>query len=183
MKKTVFSANAIAAAAVLATGCSTVNESAGSSKRTPDEFRVVRKAPLTVPPEYALRPPAPGESRPQELRPDAQAKAAIFGADFGKDASEGEKLLVQKAGGAATDPKIRAQVDYDASGTLRKGKSFSDRILYFNKNDGAPGTGDEAISEEDEAARIKREQDAIENSTGGGDVVIQRKASSKLPGL
>ena len=49
------------------------------TKVTPDEFRVVTKAPLVVPPDYALRPPAPGEPRPQELQPESAARTALLG--------------------------------------------------------------------------------------------------------
>ena len=41
--------------------------SALGGKNPPDEFAITTKAPLVVPPDYALRPPKPGESRPQEL--------------------------------------------------------------------------------------------------------------------
>ena len=32
-----------------------------------------------VPPDYALRPPAPGEPRPQELQPESAARQALIG--------------------------------------------------------------------------------------------------------
>ena len=56
----------VASALVAATGlglagCNSTRNALGMTKVTPDEFRVVSKAPLVVPPEYALRPPAPGE--------------------------------------------------------------------------------------------------------------------------
>ncbi|HCE25147.1 MAG TPA: DUF3035 domain-containing protein, partial [Hyphomonas sp.] len=47
---------------LLATGvamaASTACTSSGGGSRTPDEFRVVTMAPLTVPPNYKLRPPS-----------------------------------------------------------------------------------------------------------------------------
>ena len=90
----------ILAIAAVTSGCIT--------NRTPDEFRVVRKAPLTVPPDYNLRPPAPGEARPQELLPDAQARVAVFGADIGGNASPGEQLFIKAAGADTTDRLVRA---------------------------------------------------------------------------
>ena len=41
-------------------GCHTASRALGMTKVTPDEFRVVTKAPLTLPPDFSLRPPAPG---------------------------------------------------------------------------------------------------------------------------
>ncbi|MDZ4761373.1 MAG: DUF3035 domain-containing protein [Alphaproteobacteria bacterium] len=150
-----------------------------SGPQTPDEFRVVRKAPLTVPPDYNLRPPAPGESRPQELEADAQARVAVFGTDIGKDASEGEKLLVKQAGGDAVDRAVRAAVDYDAAQTVRKSRSFSDSILNFGR--GIPS--EPLLDPVAEAERLRAEQVAVQDLTGGGDVLIRRRATSKLPGL
>lgn len=56
-------ASALVAAAGLG-GCQSTRQALGMTKVTPDEFRIVTKAPLVVPPDYALRPPAPGEPRP-----------------------------------------------------------------------------------------------------------------------
>ena len=53
-----------AVAAIGLAGCQSTQKALGMSKVVPDEFRVVSKAPLAVPPDYALRPPAPGEPRP-----------------------------------------------------------------------------------------------------------------------
>jgi hypothetical protein len=163
---------AASAAALQAGACS-------SGPRTPDEFRVVRKAPLTVPPEYNLRPPAPGESRPQELEPDAQARAALFGSDLGADASEGERLFIAKAGGAAVDRSIRSAVDYETAQVLRKNRSFADQILSFGRG----GDGDAVLDPEAEAERLRLLNEAASDLTGGGAVVIGRSTSGKLPGL
>lgn len=149
-----------------------------SGSNTPDEFRVIRKAPLTVPPDYNLRPPAPGQSRPQELAPDQTARAAIFGTDIGRNASEGEKLLVRQAGGEAVETNIRQEVDFDSAQVLRKPRSFTDSILSFGKPSGEP-----VVDAAAEAERIKASKAADADLTGGGDVLIRRKSSSKLPGL
>lgn len=157
-------AGAVLGSTVALAGCS-------SGPRTPDEFRVVRKAPLTVPPEYNLRPPGPGEARPQELYPDADARVALFGRDLGANASEGEKALIEAAGAAATDRMIRAAVDFDSSQSLKKSESFANSVLTYGEERQA---GDDAVA---------AEQAAAEEVTGGGEVLIRRKSSSKLPGL
>ena len=48
-------------------------------KRVPDEFAVVQRAPLTIPPDFELRPPRPGEVRPQTGTTSDQARAALVG--------------------------------------------------------------------------------------------------------
>lgn len=169
--------HAIALAAVSLTSLSGCAALQGTG--TPDEFRVVRKAPLTIPPEYNLRPPAPGTSRPQELEPDAQARVAVFGKDIGSDASEGEKLLVKAAGGDTLDRSVRAAVDYDSAQIIRKPRSFTDKILNFGKKSGDGAVVDPAAEE----ARLKSDQAGLSELTGDKPVILKREKSSKLPGL
>ena len=169
--KRIESAVLMAIAALGVSACAT-----GSN--TPDEFRVIRKAPLTVPPDYNLRPPAPGQSRPQELAPDQTARAAVFGTDIGRTASDGEKLLIRQAGGEAVETNIRQEVDFDSAQVLRKPRSFTDSILNFGKSNGEP-----VLDAAAEAERIKAAKAADNDVTGGGDVLIRRKNSNKLPGL
>ena len=152
--------------AILAIGslgaCAGVSEM--GARNVPDEFRVVTKAPLTVPPEYALRPPAAGEVTPQEV--DAQSDRNLtfaFGSDVGANASEIEKRAVREANAIATNPRIRAIVDYETGKILRKPAGIADSVLS-NEDTGAAEAGDSA--------------------TGGGDVIIDRTGSGriKLPG-
>jgi len=44
-----------------------------------DEFAVSKRAPLTIPPDFALSPPRPGAPRPQEADSSQQALSALFG--------------------------------------------------------------------------------------------------------
>src|SRR5579862_3376010 len=92
-------------------GCQSTKQALGITKVTPDEFRVVSVAPLVVPPDYSLRPPAPGEPRPQELEPESQARVALVGQREAEARSEGEKLLASRAGADHADPLIRYVVD------------------------------------------------------------------------
>src|ERR1041385_2553972 len=98
--------SALVAAAGLA-GCQSTRQALGMNKVTPDEFRVVTKAPLVLPPDYALRPPAAGAPRPQELQPESAARTALLGQREGEVRSDGEKMLVAKAGADKADPLIR----------------------------------------------------------------------------
>ena len=68
----------------------------------PDEFTVTTRAPLSMPPDFSLRPPRPGASRPQELSERQQAEAtlspsaALGGTPAGT--SPGQQSLVAAAG-------------------------------------------------------------------------------------
>ena len=160
---------AIFAAAAAATGCQSIQQAIGANKVAPDEFRVVTSAPLTLPPDYSLRPPQPGAPRPQELAPGDEARAAIFGQDVGQGASPGERALVAGAGAEAADPNARDQVDFEGAGIVHRNEAFADRVLA-----NAPPTDEE---------RRLAEEEAIRRATGGGDVIIERgERGFKLPG-
>src|SRR4029078_3687721 len=116
-------------------GCQSTQKALGMSKVTPDEFRVVTKAPLVVPPDYALRPPAPGEPRPQELQPESAARNALLGQREAEQRSDGEKMLVAKAGAEKADPLVRYVVDDEFGDFAHKEKTFADRVMFGKKGD------------------------------------------------
>src|SRR6202012_1402778 len=49
----------------------------GLTRDAPDEFTVTTRAPLSIPPDYTLRPPRPGAPRPQEQSERQQAEEAL----------------------------------------------------------------------------------------------------------
>lgn len=170
---------AVLAAASAASGCAGFSRAIGATKVAPDEFRVVTAAPLTLPPDYNLRPPRPGEPRPQELEPGAEARAALFGAEVGAAASPGERALVSAAGAEAADINIRDTIDFESQGVVRRNEGFVDRLLAFGGS-AAPATA--PLNPEEEARRLEDEE-AIRRATGGGQVVIRRERGGfKLPG-
>nr|WP_279347214.1 DUF3035 domain-containing protein [Govania unica] len=59
-------------------GCSSLGNALGFSKRPPDEYEIVSKAPLVVPPDYGLRPPSESEMGLKERNPRDLAYRAIF---------------------------------------------------------------------------------------------------------
>ncbi|MSP47744.1 MAG: DUF3035 domain-containing protein [Alphaproteobacteria bacterium] len=71
---------ALLPALVLLGGCGDeMRKSFGLGKSAPDEFQVVRRAPLSLPPDFSLRPPQPGATRPQEVSATDQARSSILG--------------------------------------------------------------------------------------------------------
>jgi hypothetical protein len=168
---------AMMAAAAATSGCGTLSRAIGAAKTSPDEFRVVTQAPLTLPPDYSLRPPRPGEPRPQELGPEAEARAALFGTDVATGSSQGERALVTTAGAEAVDPSIRDTVDFEGQGLVRRDEGFVNRLLAFGGSDASaplnPATEEERLANDE----------AIRRATGGGQVTIERGGGGfKLPG-
>lgn len=154
----------ITALALLAS-CSNAKETLGLTKQAPDEFAVVKRAPLAMPPEYSLRPPKPGAPRPQELEPSAEARQAIFGTEASQQAgyySEGESILLRDAGvnEEQMDPAIRQQVDNETQETVDANQPVVDKLLNYT------GMGSDSkasvIDPVEEAERLKKEKQARE---------------------
>ncbi len=181
--------SALTAVAVIGlAGCTSTQKALGMSKVVPDEFRVVSKAPLAVPPDYALRPPAPGEPRPQELQPESAARAALIGQSNAAGRSEGEKLLVSRAGSDKADPLIRFVVDDENGDLAHKDESFASKVMFWKK--GQPKAANVATAAESGAnapveVDAAAEEARLKKLVGAGGVVISRekKTGIKLPGL
>ncbi|MDO9338208.1 MAG: DUF3035 domain-containing protein [Caulobacteraceae bacterium] len=172
---------ALVASAGLA-GCQSASKALGMSKITPDEFKVVTKAPLVVPPDYALRPPAPGEPRPAELEPDSAARASAQARVLATERSDGEKVLVARAGANNADPLVRYVVDDEFGDVAHKEKSFADTVMFWRKDKPPTASADPSTAPVVDAAA---EEARIKTLTGGKAVVIKREKTGwvKLPGL
>ncbi len=117
-------------------GCESLRQATGAAKSPPDEFTVLTKAPLVIPPDYNLRPPQPGVASRNEVDVDDQARAALFPANpataaaaLGAAYSDSEKLLLTKTNALSIDPNIRRSVTSDV-GQEDQGPAFAQRLLY-----------------------------------------------------
>lgn len=100
----------------------------------PDEMAVQRQAPLAVPPDFSLAPPAPGAPRPTEGSASQQALEALFGGE--QPRSEIESQTIGHAGQAA--PGIRSAVGSESTNTVAKGTVTRD-ILSAPQSEGQAG--------------------------------------------
>jgi len=165
------------------TGCSNVKDAVGYTKEAPDEFAVYKRAPLSLPPEYALRPPAPGAQRPDEVAPQKRAKEALVGSRSQEvanaDLSMGEQALLRKTGALDADPNIRQIVNRETSIYIEEGKSFTDDLMFWQKKT-EPGT---VVDASKEAQRI-RENQALGKEVSDGEVpIVKEKRKALFEGL
>lgn len=175
------------AASTFALGaCSSLSRSVGLAKVTPDEFLTVSTAPLTVPPEYGLTPPAPGQPRPQELAPESAARQILLGQRQAVTRSAGEQILVAQAGGDRADPLARYVVDDEFGDLAHKEEGWADRIMFWRREDPASQaatttqTSDGAVVI-DPQTEYARYQALVGNS--GISIAPRRDSGFKLPGL
>jgi hypothetical protein len=94
------------------TACEDSKKALGFQKSVPDEYQVISHPPLSLPPEYNLRPPVAGAARPQELPATERAQKAVLGTteDSNQPRSFGEKILLENAGVDRVDPDIREEL-------------------------------------------------------------------------
>lgn len=139
------------------TGCSNVKETLGMNRHSPDEFAVVKRAPLSMPPDYSLRPPRPGAPRPQEQAPSAQAAQTVLGVDNRGQSAPGtaEQILLEQAGAADASPAIRQVVDQESITADKADKPVVDKLLDFRGNDKPTAV---VVDAEKELERLKDNQ-------------------------
>jgi hypothetical protein len=118
----------LAGASLLLSGCG----GGGLFNRSrPDEFAVQRQAPLVVPPDFALAPPAPGAPRPVDTNTSQQTLDALFGGPAPR--SSVEKNTISRAGTSA--PSIRSTVGDPQTNTVNKG-DVTRQIVSAPQGDG-----------------------------------------------
>ncbi len=163
-------------------GCGNdLSRTIGLTRDAPDEFTVTTRAPLSMPPDFSLRPPRPGASRPQELSERQQAEAtlsptaALGGTPAGT--SPGQQALISAAGPAAPRD-IRNQVDSEAQ-LDQPGRSFTDRLMFWKPSPPA-GTPVDATRE----SQRLRQNAALGQSVESGDTpIIQRRQQGLLDSI
>lgn len=168
---------------VLLAGCSgdELTRTFGLSRDAPDEFQVTTRAPLSMPPDFQLRPPRPGATRPQELS-SRQAAEAVLAPDTVLNTSRaaptrGQQALVAAAGPSAP-ADIRNKVDNEAALDTPP-REFTDRLLFWRAAP-QPGT---AVDPQRESARL-RQNAALGQATGAGETpIIQRKRQGLFSSL
>jgi len=148
----------LAGTALTLCGCDTIRDAAGMGKQPPDEFAVLTKAPLVVPPDYNLKPPRPGAAPTNQSDPTDSAQAQLYGSDAATVAANlpanfslGERMLLADAGVVNTDPNIRQELASDSKNMLGADDSFTDQILFWNGPKTDPG---KVVDADAEARRI-----------------------------
>jgi hypothetical protein len=152
----------------------------GLTRDAPDEFQVTTRAPLSMPPDYSLRPPRPGASRPQEATAQADAEAALVpeaALAAPGTTSPGQEALVEAAGKPAP-ADIRRRVEADAA-LDSPGRSFTDRLLFWRKTP-QPGV---AVDPQREAQRLRENAALGQNPDQGDTPIIQQKRDAGFLGL
>ena len=171
---------------VALSGCGGAADTLGLGRNAPDEFAVVDRPPLSLPPDFDLRPPRPGAPRPQEVKMQERASRTLFGANAKKSfaesgssdssASDSEKALLDSAGAAKADANIRETIDRESSQKVAGSRHLVDEVLWWRDPAGAAATVDAPA----EAARIKEAKEKGASISEGATPIIEKSKSGWL---
>ncbi len=160
-------------------GCSNAKEELGLTRRAPDEFAVTKRAPLSMPPGYALAPPRPGAPRPQEQSAADAARSSVFGdqaqvqtGDMVAPAGDAESALLNKVGAERADPGIRYKVDQETAAMAKDSLPVAKKLLgRGQKPDDAPTS---VVNPAKETERLQQNKQAGKPVTTGNTPAIQK---------
>ena len=156
------------------TACSSAKDQLGLNKQVPDEFKVVKRAPLDLPPDYSLRPPRPGAPRPQEATTAKAAAQTVFGEAAVSEAAaptSGEAALLGRAGAVEADPNIRRQVDEETEGLFDRNKPVAEKLFGFGGNKDTASAS--VVDAKAEAKRLESNASAGKPVTSGDTPSIE----------
>ena len=173
----------VVAGALALGGCSNIKNQLGLGKNAPDEFAVATRAPLTVPPDFRLRPPAPGEQRPQESTAQDRARLALStaGANGVSDdaRSAGEIAILAQARTDEADADIRRVLDEENAIFAADNQSLLSRIMFWRAKE-PPGT---IVEPTEESQRIQEASALGLPPNEGESAVIERRDKGFLEGI
>jgi hypothetical protein len=177
----------ILAVGIGVSGCEATRKAFGLGKAAPDEFQVVSHPPLSLPPDYNLVTPQPGEPRPQEPSASATAETTLLAnsssstvaADSG-NASPGEQALLSEAGADKADPNIRETVNQDATAEREASNDLIEKLIFWRATP-QPGT---IVDPQKEQQRLQQDAALGQPATAGGPTpTIVRKKPALLEGI
>lgn len=169
-------------------GCGQVRSALGQNKQAPDEFAVASRAPLSVPPNFALRPPEPGARRPQEpsqrqgardLIVSNKAAATATGGTAASGATTADSTMRRLLGTDTAAAGIRETVNRETAAFVYADEHMIDKILFWKPK---PEKGI-VVDAEKEMKRLQENAALGKKIDEGETPTIKRKRGGILEGL
>ena len=163
-------------------GCGGPGNTIGFGKSPPDEFAVLRKPPLILPPDYSLRPPEPGALGLREKPISEQAQNEVFGEENVvkiESNSEGEYALLRKADALNANPDIKKLINEEFTIYAQETENFFETLLFWQ----ATKPKGEVINSTLESQRL-RENAALGLPPNTGNVpIVKRREKAIFEGI
>ena len=171
--------SAVLLAATILSGCTDVKRQLGVGRNSPDEFAVVKRAPLTLPPEYSLRPPS-GDILPPASEVTQQARSVLMGSAAAKaEGGTAEQSFLARTGAVQADPDIRTAINRDNGYIALQSRTVADKLIFWNENEGDLSKAPSSIVDaEAEVERLKKNREEGKPANAGDVPVIEKKKST-----
>lgn len=152
-------------------GCDTIGnplEAVGGKAPAPDEFQVIARKPLVMPPSRDLPEPRLGAASPLDPNPNRDAIIALLGTDTlavaSANGSGAEQVLLDSANAAAASPDVRVQLERDKVETEANKPYQPPTVaeLLFGKDPNAPDPAT-VLDPVSESQRLQRQGLATPN--------------------
>ena len=169
---------------LVCSACSNPKKTLGLNRTAPDEFTVVARAPLTLPPDYNLTPPAEAVVAAERKTTTEKAKNTLFATSLTSEPvpvdvkDKGANIILSKAGASATDAGIRDTIAKEGALLIEQDKDFTDRLVFWRDPGDDPTAV--AVDAEKEAMRLQSNQALGKSVTEGETPTIARKKKALL---
>jgi hypothetical protein len=136
-----------------------------------------RGSPLSVPPDFSLRPPAGGGSSTDNKASSQTARARVFNSPVGQTpaaagpgATSGERAFLKKlenSAGTQATPQIRQQIEQESRSTGEQEKQLVDKLLTWREapdpKTQSPGPGVSEKPVDDTSVVIRKKRGLLES--------------------
>lgn len=166
-----------------------VRETLGITRKAPDEFVVVSRPPLSVPPEFDLKPPQPGAISPHESTRNKARSALIGGSDatagagdtavdsvsVSDAATSSDAVFFKKLKVDEADPEIRQVLGVDATKKpdTSNAKTLLDKLTTTNADQ-------PTVDAKKEAERIRANKETGKPITEGETPTVDEKKNKSI---
>lgn len=172
-------------AALSLSACSDVRKAMTQTKAAPDEFAVYTRAPLTMPPDYGLRPPSQGDTQaaPAQANSQETAKRVLLRNATAQitpiqAATPGTTALLARAGAHTAEADIRKTVNSETTAYADADKSVMESIMFWTSS--PIGT---TVDPSQETKRIQENQALGKPVNQGETQMIEAKSKAPLEGM
>ena len=163
--------------------CSNSTKTINFKSESPDEFAILRKEPLVIPPNFNLRPPSVKSSNPNLSSRENNLKSAIFLTDKTNKSSKnnskkskGEIQLIKSIGEGKLGSRIREVLEDENRQLSKAQDGVVEKIISQVTGNGSVG---KVVNPQTEVKRLQEQQSVGEITVPGqGTVIITRTTRS-----